>query len=75
VCRPVHPKFYQYLALIEDERKLLRAMLSLVSFFEGGVDYNDLKNMPIPELMVVNEEANRLNEEKKKSMKAPPTRR
>tara|TARA_R100001244_G_scaffold77693_1_gene61481 strand:+ start:278 stop:430 length:153 start_codon:yes stop_codon:yes gene_type:complete len=50
-------------------------MLSLVSFFEGGVDYNDLKNMPIPELMVVNEEANRLNEEKKKSMKAPPTRR
>lgn len=50
-------------------------MISLVAFFEGGVDYNDLRDMPIPELLILNEEANRINEEKKKAMKAPRPRR
>lgn len=50
-------------------------MISLVAFFEGGVDYTDLRDMPVPELLILNEEANRINDEKKKAMKTPRTRR
>lgn len=43
-------------------------MISLVSFFEGGVDYGMLRDMKVPELLILDEEAQRLVKEKKKAM-------
>ncbi len=43
-------------------------MISLVAFFEGGVDFEYLEDMSVPKLLILNEEANRLNDERKKAM-------
>lgn len=44
-------------------------MISLVAFFEGGVDFEYVEDMSIRKLLILNEEANRLNDERKKAMK------
>lgn len=42
--------------------------MNLVAFFEGGLSYTELRNMPIPELRRVHEEAARIQKERERKV-------
>ncbi len=45
---------------------MITAIVNIVVILEGGATYSELMNMPIPELFVLSEEANRVNKSRGK---------
>jgi len=53
-------KFYNSFSIVREGDDLIEDILCLVKFYEGGLSYGDLMDMPLLELITVFEQTNKI---------------